>query len=330
MGGSEFSPLNEVEDIDVEEEIKSTSDTLLKEDNGETEEDYIHIQGRVSYGGKSKVHVLFIAIIGIKSSKLINFEATVSNRDELLYVPADNKGFLRIISKTSEEEKKKGRMVRAKLKERLTEEDIEELIKLFKADAIDEINQRFKSRLGDIVKEYVEVALFMELKDYEELEERYPHLFYERDEEVKEGGGDNQIIIDCLPQISAVHGKRIGELEKNDMILVRLSEVDYRNFSEKLSDIIIDNDKLEVRVEDIYFNDKQKMYYLHLDLGEDIKGRLIVESQSELKLAVPKVKDKETPGKRLYKSTNSQGIIFYSFVAISILAIVTIVLFYYI
>ncbi|PRX18814.1 hypothetical protein BX659_1415 [Orenia metallireducens] len=328
MGDSNFVSLDESEDIAAVEGSESGLDRLSEGDTDKIEKDYIHLQGRVSYGGKSKVHVLFIVIIGVESRKLINFEATVSNRDDILYVPTDNKGFLRIISKTSEEEKKKGRMIRAKLKEQLAEEDIIEFINLFGADEIEEINDRFKARLGDIVKEHVETSLFMELKDYEELKERYPHLFYDdnQDEEVDEG----EIIIDCLPQISAVHGKRIGELEKGDIILVRLSELDYRNFSEKLSDMIVDQDKLEVRIEEIYFDDKKKIYYLLLDLGEDIKGRLIVESESELKLAVPKLRAKEIAKQSSYKSTNSQGLILYSFVFISILAIITIVLFYYI
>jgi hypothetical protein len=330
MEGSHFVPINDSVDTTIDG-IESDLDILS--DIAEAEKKYIHIQGRISYGGKSKVHVLFIVIIGIPDRKMINFEAIVSNRDNISYVSPDNKAFLRLLSKSSEVEKKKGRMIRAKLKEELTEIDIVEFIELFMADEIEEINDRFKARLGDIVKEHVELALFIELKDYEELKKKYPQLFYdENEEEEKENKneGDGEIIIDCLPQISAVHGKRIRELQKNDIILVKLAELDYRNFFEKFSDLIVENNKLKVRIEEIYFDAKKKVYYLLLDLGEDIKGRLIIESESELKLAVPKVEVKEAITQGLDKSTNREGLILYSFVLISILAIVTIILFYYI
>ncbi|OCL26616.1 hypothetical protein U472_11575 [Orenia metallireducens] len=330
MEGSHFVPINDSVDTTIDG-IESDLDILS--DIAEAEKKYIHIQGRISYGGKSKVHVLFIVIIGIPDRKMINFEAIVSNRDNISYVSPDNKAFLRLLSKSSEVEKKKGRMIRAKLKEELTEIDIVEFIELFMADEIEEINDRFKARLGDIVKEHVELALFIELKDYEELKKKYPQLFYdENEEEEKENKneGDGEIIIDCLPQISAVHGKRIRELQKNDIILVKLAELDYRNFFEKFSDLIVENNKLKVRIEEIYFDAKKKVYYLLLDLGEDIKGRLIIESESELKLAVPKVEVKEAITQGLDNSTNREGLILYSFVLISILAIVTIILFYYI
>ncbi|WP_018248445.1 hypothetical protein [Orenia marismortui] len=295
------------------------------------EESYITILGKFCYGGRNKICVLFKSIIETNEKTLIRFDATVSNRDEIFYLEPSSKGFVRIFNKTTESEKLEGRRIRIKVKESFGKNDLIKLIDLFNDDKIDEFKFIIKEQIEDMVKEPIELDIFTKLNTKEEIIDEYPYLFKEdnKEDEIIDRL-DGRSLVECMPKISAVFGKKIAELEVGDQILTKISSQTYKSFKEDLSKLIESSaDMLKATIKEIKLNKDEKIYDFILAINDRVSGKMSIEANSEFKLAIPKDEDQNNEiSNDGYFFLNQDKIIIYGFIIFTFIITAFILLYF--
>jgi len=256
------------------------------------EKEYMVIQGKLAYGGRNETYGLLNAIINRDNGELINLNVAFSNKDEVVYLEPNSKAFDRIFSKLSDKERLDGRRLKTYLLNNITKDDILLFNDLVVQNNLEQIKDILRSKLEDFTREAVDLNIYSEFQSEEEIRYSHPNLLINEDD-----GLDNieeEIIeLDVAPVIAPINGKRISQFKKNDGILVQIKEESYNEYQDIIDHFIVDANKRYIKgiIDYIIFNGPIKSYDIIIKFSSNIYSQLLIETEGELKLAIPPKKE---------------------------------------
>ncbi|WP_027340485.1 hypothetical protein [Halonatronum saccharophilum] len=297
-------------------------------------EGYLIFRGKLCYGKKNKICGLFDSIISIEEKRVIRLEVIFSNRDEVYYIDPENKAFNRILDRASNSEKLQGRRFRLDLETTLDEEFCLKMIKFYDNSNQNSLKELVKEKIEDVIKEAIYLDIHIEKNSKEELKGIYPKLFIDEDQtDIKEDFLEeeevNYNLLECLPIIAPINGKKIGQLKEGEKIFVKVSldhlqktteegEDKGKELKEESSEL-----KLVGEIKEINYDSQSRVYNILIDFDEEFYGIMSFEGNAELKLAIP-----QEDGDISELLTSKDDLLMYFFIGLFIITfiIITIVL----
>lgn len=254
---------------------------------------YIVIHAKLAYGGRNKNYGLADIVIDEINGEFIKLDIILSNREEVVYIEAGSKAFVKVFSNASPKERFDGRKFKEHLLKAFSKYEIFLIGDLLREESYEEIKKLFREKLEDYLKEAMEFDSYIQFYRSSKLENTYPHLIISEGE-VENEEADDIIGLDCLPVIDSINGKEIGTLEVGDEILVEVTDTSYQEYNNQLINLISDPDeKLVGVIEQMEFNENNKSHQILLHFNANIYGQLIVEAEYQLKLAFPQSSNDE-------------------------------------
>jgi len=265
---------------------KNIQDNL--DNNNLDDKNYMVIHGKLAYGSRNKIYGLLSIIIDKDNGELINLDVAFSNKDEVVYIEPDSKAFDRIFSRISDKERLAGRKLKIYLLNNITQKDKFQSVDALLQGDLEQVEIILKSKLEDFIREAVELSIYGDFQTKEEIRYSHPNLLIDENDE-SENTEEEIIELDVTPVIAPINGKKISQFNKNDYILVQITEGSYHEHKDTISPFVVDANKRHIRgiIDYIIFNGPIKSYDIIIKFSSNIYSQLLIETEGELKLAIP-------------------------------------------
>ncbi|MGM0502563.1 MAG: hypothetical protein ACQERJ_08515 [Bacillota bacterium] len=239
------------------------------------------IKGQFKYGKYDDETGMFMGILGNEKLKSWNLIMSDNPEDQLTAVDGDYIVFKRIFSDNTVKEKQRSYKFKEQLREQI-EDSTQELL----TATLAEIEDFFNQELHSITKEKIKLEVGVEEVAEEEIKENFPQLFIIEDNEGEEDD-DEDTILDCSLLIAPISGKRLGQIDVGDEILLETSAANRNLINEEIPEIITAEDKLLGRILEIKYDEEDQTYQFLVMFSEEILGQAIIDANANMKLAVP-------------------------------------------
>ena len=299
---------------------------IAGEMNQELEEkiEYLIFQGKLFYGNRNKEHGILLGMVNIEQEEIIRLNLALSTAHKLRKIDPNstNKEFINFFKNVSLKDRSQGYKIKSNLETRFKTIGVSSLLEYDK----DDFENLMIEIIEDTVQEKIELNLDYSLKTKSEMETIYPQLFEDNEDKKQEKDNQDDLIkLKCDPIIAPVAGKKVGELEIGEEILVKLNDSRALYFKEELKDLKDDeSDKIKGTVHDLNLaKDKEQIV---LQFIHNVYGVITLEEDTKragIKLAVPQ-KEEGDKKKELKKNNKSN---FFTISLASLLLIIIAILY---